>query len=145
MSLISFSLDRYNLPLFEAADARHTALGSWITGDISVYFPVCLDALAAVDDAANGRPVEPWSSDNYHVSIDANGLRFNSPYSSQEGDYPLSEVRPVLEDYWRFLVARPENPDLVRPYWPELPEWQAELLLWEQTWERRHPYRGRLF
>ncbi|GIF45597.1 hypothetical protein DFJ67_0769 [Asanoa ferruginea] len=145
MSFISFSLDRYNLPLFDVTDARYTALGAWIIGDISVYMRVCLDALAAVDDAASGRPVEPWGSDHYEVTIDANGLRFTNLHAGERGDYPLAEARPAIEEYWSFLVARPEKPGLVRSYWPELPTWQAELRQWEQTWNRRHPYRGRLF
>jgi hypothetical protein len=144
MTFISFSLDRYNLPVFEVTDRRYTALGAWIIGDISVYFRVCLDALAAVDDAASGRPVEPWGSDHYDVSIDADGLRLRNLHSGEIADYPLQEARAALEEYWRFLVARPEKPGLVRSYWPDLPKWHADVLLWEQTWNRRHPYHGRL-
>ena len=144
MTLISFSLDRYNLPLFNVDNPRYTALGAWIIGDVSVHFGVCLDALAAVDDAANRRPVEPWESEHYQVLIGADGLRLRNRHSGEVASYPLSEAREALEEYWSFLVARPEKPGLVRSYRPDLPRWEADLALWEQTWNRRHPYRGTL-
>ncbi|GAA1893329.1 hypothetical protein [Asanoa iriomotensis] len=145
MTFIRFASDQYDLPVFAVTDPTYTALGSWITGDISVHFRVCLDALADVDDLAKGRPVEPWGSEHYDVAIDANGIRFSNRFVDESGSYSLRDLTEALEEYWRFLASQPEDPDLVRQYWPDLPRWQAELLLWEQRRERQHPYRGRLF
>jgi hypothetical protein len=61
-----------------------------------------------------------------------------------EGEFPADVARAAIEDYWRFLVAQPERP-AVREYRPDFPEWQADLLRWEEKWGRTHPYRGRLF
>ncbi len=73
-------------------------------------------------------------------------MRFQNRYAlDQRAEYSLDEVRPVLEDYWRFLLTIPERPGTYRAFWPELSLPEAHLLLWEQTWGRPHPYRGRLF
>lgn len=145
MSLIRFSLDQYNLPLFQAADPRYRALGAWLIVDISVDYDVCLDALADVDDVSHGRPIEHWDSEHFDVTVNATGITFDNYHVDESGAYSLDEFRETLEDYWRFLVERPEKPGMVRQYWPELPLWQADLRLWEQRNERVHPYRGRLF
>jgi hypothetical protein len=145
MSLIRFSLDQYNLPVFQASDPKYRALGVWLILDVSVDYDVCLDALADVDDISRGRPVEHWDSEHFEVAINTNGITFDNYHVDESGSYSLDELRSALEEYWRFLVARPEEPGVVRPYWPDLPLWQADLLLWEQRNERKHPYRGRLF
>jgi hypothetical protein len=147
LAFITFSLDEFRLPLFEVTDQRYRALGAWLITDISVYHSVCLDALAMVDDVSHGRPIEDeWDSDKYAVSFTAGGVEFQNEWVPGEGGrYTLDEVREAVEAYWRFLVSRPENPDLVREYRPDLPTWQAELVQWEERWGRPHPYRGRLF
>ena len=61
-----------------------------------------LDGLAIVDDARNGRPVEPWTSESFEVKIDSSGITFANFYNDQErGRYTLDELRDVLEEYWR--------------------------------------------
>ncbi|WP_202124920.1 hypothetical protein [Actinomadura physcomitrii] len=146
--MLTFSLDEYyRLPLFEVDDERHRALGGWITTDISIYKRTCLDALAVVADLVAGQPPsEEWSSENYEVAFGPWGLRFQNVWGpDQRGEYTLAEVKEAVEEYWTFLASIPDNPRLIREYRPDLPEREAELLLWEETWERPHPYRGVLF
>jgi hypothetical protein len=61
-----------------------------------------------------------------------------------EGEFPADPARPTIEDYWRFLVSQPERA-VVRDFGPELPEFPANLEVWEKDRGRVHPYRGRLF
>ncbi|KAB2369598.1 hypothetical protein [Actinomadura montaniterrae] len=146
--MITFSLDEhYRLPLFEVEDERHRPLAAWITTDISIYKRTCLDALAVVADLVAGRPpFEEWSSENYEVEFGSRGLRFQNLWVPDErGAYTLPEVKEAVKEYWRFLASIPDDPDLIREYRPDLPERQAALLRWEETWKRRHPYRGTLF
>ena len=145
--IMSFSLDRYRLPLCSADDGKYQPLGAWIITDISVYKGACLDALAMIADLSAGRPpVEEWSSENYTVHFAPEGVRLQCDWVEQErGVFTLAEVREAVEAYWRFLVSIPDNPALIREYRPDLPEWQAYLLQWEETWQRSHPYRGVLF
>ncbi|MEU1842320.1 hypothetical protein [Micromonospora sediminicola] len=144
---MTFSVDGFGLPLFQATDARYEALGVWLASDISVYFRVCLDALAMIDDVSNGRaPFEEWSSDKFDVHFGTHRVTLQNQWLEfQHGEYPVTEVREVLERYWRFLVSLPERTHLVREYRPDLPQWQADLIRWEETWKLPHPYRGRLF
>jgi hypothetical protein len=50
----------------------------------------------------------------------------------------------TLERSWWFLLTRPPAPETTRLLRPDLPEHEAFLLDWEQTWSKRHPYRGRI-
>jgi len=144
--LFSFSLDQYRLPVAEVDDERYRRLVNWMITDVSVHPQVALDALAMIDDVANGRPpFEEWSSENYEVSFTSDGLTFQNVWLPHDnGNYTVEEARQAFEEYWRFLVSLPDR-GLIREYRPDLPEWQADLLMWEETWGRAHPYRGRLF
>lgn len=143
---MTFSLDDFRLPCCSADDERMQRLGNWITTDVSIYKGVCLDALATVADVEAGRPVEPWDSENYTVDFSDSRVSIQNQWVEMErGEFSIAEVRETVVDYWEFLVAIPDNPDLVREFRPDLPEWQAALLRWEQTWKRPHPYRGTLF
>lgn len=148
MGFMSFSLDQLNLPLYQAEDEKYRPLGTWIIGDISIYKIVCLDALAMLADVSAGRPpFVPWDSENYTVNFAPTGVSIQNNWVEGElgATFTIAEVREAVEDYWRFLASIPENPDLAREYRPDLPEWQADLLRWEEKWSRRHPYHGVLF
>jgi hypothetical protein len=135
------------LPLYESRDPRFNTLGAWLITDISNLMLVCLDALAMVDDVSRGdEPFEPWDSEGYSVAFAPSGVTIANVFvESDRATYPVAEVREALEDYWRFISALPENPNYVREFRPDLPEWEADLLNWEGKWDRTHPYRGRLF
>ena len=147
MGFMSFSLDSFKLPLYEANDSRYLPLGSWITTDITIYKGVCLDALAMIADISAGRPpFEEWDSENYAVSFTPTQVEIQNQWVEHEhGVFSVPEVREAVEDYWKFLVSLPDSPDLIREFRPDLPEWQAELMQWETRWGRPHPYRGTFF
>ncbi|MBO2446091.1 hypothetical protein J4573_03250 [Actinomadura barringtoniae] len=148
MSFISFSLDpEFRMPLYHANDKKYQALGAWILADISNNKRVALDALATIADIEAGRPLtEPWDSENYTVDFGPAGVEIQNDWVSHEsGSYSLAELKEAIETYWKFLASIPDNPDLIREFRPDLPEWQAAILSWEDTWKRPHPYRGKLF
>ncbi|POM26738.1 hypothetical protein BTM25_11440 [Actinomadura rubteroloni] len=147
MSFISFSLDpEFRMPLYHATDEKYRTLGAWILADISTNKRVALDALATIADVEAGRPHEPWDSENYTVGFGAAGIEIQNDWVPNErGAYSLAELKEAIETYWKFLVSIPDNPDLIREFRPDLPEWQAAVLAWEDTWKRPHPCRGVLF
>jgi hypothetical protein len=147
MGLMSFSLDEWRLPLYQAEDGKYQPLGAWIITDISIYRGACLDALAMLADVAAGRPpFEPWDSENYTVRFTPTEVSIQNGWVEHENvDFSVADVREAIEEYWRFLAGVPDNPNLVREYRPDLPEWEAALLRWEEKWGRSHPYRGILF
>ncbi|MDR7278977.1 hypothetical protein [Catenuloplanes atrovinosus] len=146
MGPVTFSMDQYNAPIYHATDERYELLGQWAMMDISRYFLACLDALAMIDDVTHGRaPFEEWSSDNYEVTFTSSTFAVSNNWiPGRSQSYPIDVVRSVVEDYWRFLVEQPER-NVTRQYRPDLPEWQAGLVRWEEKWGRPHPYRGRFF
>jgi hypothetical protein len=143
--MMFFADEKSGGPRFRT-DGTYSALGEWLLSDISASFLICLDALAMADDVLHGRdPFEEWSSDNFEVTFTPETFSARNLWTgTPAGVYPMAYVRDTLEDYWTFLVGRPRRA-LVREYRPDLPEWHADLLLWEQTWHLTHPYRGRLF
>ncbi|GIF73261.1 hypothetical protein [Asanoa siamensis] len=144
MTIVRFWVSDLGTPRFEVDDQRFRALGAWAVIDISSLMGVCLGALAMVDDVARGRAVEPWSSAHYDLTLNRHRVMFSNRWADDErGEYTFAEYRQVVEDYLKFLVSRPVS-GYVRDYWPELPEAEAEVRLWEETWHRAHPYRGRL-
>jgi hypothetical protein len=147
MSFMSFSLDNLRLPLYQAEDGKYQPLGAWIITGISIYKGVCLDALAMIADVSAGRPpFEDWDSENYTVSFAPMGISIQNNWVEHEhGIFTVAEVRDAVENYWRFLVGIPDNPNLIREYRPDLLEWQAAVIQWEERWGRPHPYKGILF
>jgi hypothetical protein len=147
VSVVSLRIDpTFRRPVYQVEDQRYDLLGEWLTTDLGTFFLVTLDALAMTDDVARGEPpFDEWSSENYAVSFTPSALRIaNLWVPGAEGEFPADVARAAIEDYWRFLVAQPER-SVVREYRPDLPEWQANLLRWEEKWGRPHPYRGRFF
>ncbi|MFC3493468.1 hypothetical protein [Glycomyces rhizosphaerae] len=139
-------MDDFFGPVTEDKAPGQEVLAGWIATDIGPSFRVLLDALAMIDDVQSGRPpFEEWSSDGYDVQFSPNGVTVQSLRGSRRrAEYPLAEARQALEDFWSFLSGQPERSNVRRQFRPDLPEWKADLLQWERTWNLRHPYRGRL-
>ncbi|MBO2446092.1 hypothetical protein J4573_03255 [Actinomadura barringtoniae] len=145
MAFMTFTRDRDGLPLFHAAKP-YTALGSWLITDVSIHKAVALDALAMLADVSVGRdPFTPWSSENYSVAFSSAGLSISAHYADEQSEYRIAEAREALDAFWRFLASQPERTHMVREYYPDLPETEAEIRYWEDHWGRPHPDRGRLF
>jgi hypothetical protein len=136
----------FNRPDYQVTDERYDLLAEWTVTDLGTFFFVVLDALAMAAEVERGEePFEEWSSENYEVSFTPSALRIRNLWvPGAEGEFPAGLARTTIEDYWRFLVEQPERA-VVREFRPDLPEWRANLELWEKEWGRAHPYRGRLF
>jgi hypothetical protein len=141
-----FRMDEFFGPVVEGMAPGQEVLAGWIATDIGSSFRVLLDALAMADDARSGRvPFGEWSSDGYDIAFSPSDVTVQSLHGSRRrADYRLPEAQQALEDLWTFLTRRPERVNVRRGFRSDLPEWQADLLQWEDTWKRPHPYRGRL-
>lgn len=141
-----FRMDDFFGPVVDDPPPGQKILAGWICTDVGLHFRALLDALAMVDDVKQGRPpFEPWTSEGYGVAFTTEGVTIRSLHGERESaTYNVDDVATMLEEYWHFLAGLPERSDSPRPFRPDLPEWQARLLLWEESWELRHPYRGRL-
>ncbi|WP_344491773.1 hypothetical protein [Glycomyces endophyticus] len=139
-------MDDYYGPVVDAVPAGQEVLAAWICTDIGRKFRVLLDALAMVDDVREGgAPFELWDSEGWDVEFTPDGVTVQAVYGNrQRAAYSVDEVRIALEDFWEFMAETPERANARRAFRPDLAEWQAGLLQWEQTWQLRHPYRGRL-
>src|SRR5690606_25439215 len=144
MGIAQFSMDDTYGAIAESIVPGNELLVAWLVSDISAKHQVCLDALAMLDDVSKGRePFEEWDSEGYEVKFEPSGLRLRCYWGDEStGSYSLEEARKGLEEYWLFLQSIPENPRAVRSFRPDLPTPTASLLMWERTWQRRHPYRG---
>ncbi|THV21753.1 hypothetical protein [Glycomyces paridis] len=139
-------MDDYFGPVVDAPPPGREVLAAWICTDIGRKFRVLLDALAMTDDVrAGGEPFEQWDSEGWDVTFRPDGVTIRAAHGNRQGaTYSVEDVRTALEDFWQFMVETPERANAPRNYRPDLPEWQEGLLQWEDTWQIRHPYRGRL-
>jgi len=133
VSFISFYTDESGFPAYRADDNRYVPLGVWFVMELRNSPYQCLDLLALVDDAAAGRSSDgEWEGEAFHCTVTTSGVTVqNTILDDQQGTYSLAEVRQAAEDYWRQL--------------PEPSRIPADLADWERSWNRPHPYRGRLF
>jgi hypothetical protein len=139
-----YFLNEHGLPRYEADDERYWKLGIWLTMDIGGSYAAALDALESVFEVLEGAsgPVE-WEG----RSIDARFTREElllTDYDGTTAAYAMQEVRAELERYWRFRLTLRPAPGVIRLLRPDLPEHEAFLLQWEDTWKKRHPCRGRI-
>ena len=143
---MTYALDEFKLPIVTTvADPRFGELAEWLITDVSRDRLTLLGALAMIDDVQRGEEAEPWDSDNFAVTVTSDGFTVANKYFVDSfGQYSLAEVRTALEEYWRFLFQAGDR-GLVREFRPDLPEWEADVLLWEQIWKRPHPSHGSLF
>ncbi|GIF12662.1 hypothetical protein [Actinoplanes teichomyceticus] len=131
MTGISFHLNERGVVDYRADD-RFTVLGLWLTGDVQASLQGCLDVLADLDDVAAGRKSqEEWRGNAFHVTISAESLALRNDYRAVlRADYPIAEVRPVIDDYWGFIAEGEDR--------------EAALAEWEQWNDRLHPRHGDL-
>jgi hypothetical protein len=146
VSFIRYTLDdQLDRPIFHVDDQRYQVLGAWIMVDVA-YLSAALGALAVIEDIAHdSESADELSGEGYAVAHRPDGLRFSPELATGEATYTIDEVREALEGYWEFMSSLPDNPNLRREYRPDLPEWQAALLYWEERQGRPHPYGDRLF
>jgi hypothetical protein len=132
---------------YQTNDRALGDLGLWLSFDMGFAYDSCLDALRAVDDTLSGRSESGgYEGNDYNVQMNKEFATFSAIYGDggPPTSCPMAAVKSAVEDYWRFLLTLPPNPNVIREYRPDLPPHLASLLQWEESWNRRHPYRGRL-
>ncbi len=123
--------------LYRASEPRLVTLGVFLIADVQKSPTLGYDLLDLVERAYTGQEDETvWDGEGFYVTFSrADGVTMQNNFlEDQHGTYALDEVRAIAQDYWTF-IASAAGPK----------QCAFELKLWEQTWERPHPYRGRLF
>jgi hypothetical protein len=127
-------------------DKRYVEFGAFLKLDVNYSFARCLDALQMFDDVATGRSArEVYSAEVHQAVIEKPTVRIQHLFlDDRRAEVPFEAALKALEEWAVLLFARPLSPGTVQVYRPDLSRIDAALHLWEATWERRHPYRGRL-
>ncbi|WP_205328511.1 hypothetical protein [Glycomyces sp. YM15] len=114
--------------------------------DINYSFARCLDALQMFDDVATGRSArEVYPGEVHSAVITKQSVIVQHLFlDDRRVEVPFNIALEALEQFAVLLLSRPLPPGAVRVYRPDLPRLHGELHLWESTWKRPHPYRGRL-
>jgi hypothetical protein len=130
---ITFFRDQHGIPTARLESAHYRTLVSWLTSDVQNDPVELLEALEQVEQALGGRPdVEEWEGNAYAAEISPDGLAIGGFYEDDPpAHYSLDEARPVLIQYWRFLVP---SADARSQYVAE----------WERLYGRAHPSRASL-
>jgi hypothetical protein len=134
VSFLSFYTDDHGFPRFRAGDERYNPLGVFLTMEVTNSPTLGLDLLEMVDDVVHGRAESrQWDGEGFLARFSPDGVSMQNRFLDfQRGTYSLAEVREAAENYWSF-IADMNGPEQVA----------KDLISWEQTWERTHPYRGR--
>jgi hypothetical protein len=114
--------------------------------DINYSFARCLDALQMFDDVASGRSVrEVYPGEVHQAVIEKPTVRVQHLFLEDRSiEVPFDIALDTLEQWAERLLALPLSPGTTQVYRPDLSRIDAALHLWEATWNRRHPCRGRL-
>lgn len=133
---ITFYLEN-GFPRYRESEPRLMVLGMFLVMDVQTSPTLGYDLLDLVERAFTGQEDETeWDGEGFHVTFSrADGVKMRNNFlEDKHGTYGLDEVRGIAQDFWHFIasVAGPK-------------QCAFELGLWEQTWGRAHPYRGRLF
>lgn len=131
---------------YEVADPRDTLLASWLTFDLGTVPLFCLDALQMIDDVATDRAEhQEYEGNVYTVYFRKDQVTVSHLFMEDKSEvYSFDHVRDAVEQYWLFQKTVPPATNMIRQYRLDLSIQDADLLRWEDTWQRRHPYRGRL-
>lgn len=63
---------------------------------------------------------------------------------SRSKSIPFAEFKSAIEELWVVLYRANTAPRPSRVYRPDLSPAEGDLVMWEETFEQRHPYRGRI-
>lgn len=143
---IKFFVDESATVSSQVEDPRDALLAGWLRADVGDTPLFCLDALAMIDDINTERAEhQEYEGNAFAVYFSQERVKVaNIHVDDLWEDYTLAHVQEEVERYWNFQKTIPASPNVVRQYRPDLSRQDGDLLRWEDTWQRRHPYRGRL-
>ncbi|MEV0650571.1 hypothetical protein AB0I28_35485 [Phytomonospora sp. NPDC050363] len=126
-------------------EAAYAEFAAWLKLGVN-YSPMrCLDALQMADDVLTGQSdVETFTAEAHTTTFTRDKVTVRHQFLDRGAVVPLKYAVERIEEWWGLIAYRAPKAGTTQPYRPDLPFWEAQLVLWEETWERRHPYRGRL-
>lgn len=125
-------------------DERFVAFGAFLKLDVNYSMVRCLDALQMVADVDSGRSAVEVYDGEVHRAEFSGALVTHKFLPERTARVPIDVAVRALEQFWTVIESKPLSPNRTRIYRPDLPLVASELHLWESTWHRPHPYRGRL-
>lgn len=63
---------------------------------------------------------------------------------SRSKSIPFADFKSAIEELWVALYRANTAPRPSRVYRPDLGPAEGDLVMWEETFQQRHPYRGRI-
>ncbi|MEV3938635.1 hypothetical protein AB0K52_22005 [Glycomyces sp. NPDC049804] len=127
-------------------DKRFVEFGAFLKLDVNYSMVRCLDALQMVADVDSGiSAVEVYDGEVHRAEFRREGVLVTHKFLPERtAQVPFDVAVRALEQFWTVIESKPVSPNRTRVYRPDLPLVESELHLWESTWHRPHPYRGRL-
>jgi hypothetical protein len=127
-------------------DEHDPVLGTFLFLDIGYDPYKCLVALYHVAQIAQGRADRTVvGGESVVVSLTSARASLNDEFApSRSRDIPFAEFRSGVEELWVALYRANREPSPNRVYRPDLSPAEGDLVMWEETFKQRHPYRGRI-
>jgi hypothetical protein len=127
-------------------DEYDPVLGTFLFLDIGYHPYRCLVALDQVAQIAQGRTDRTVvGGESVIVSLTPTHASLNDEFApSRSRDIPFDEFRRGVEELWVVLYRANRELSSNRVYRPDLSRAEGDLVMWEDTFRQRHPYRGRI-
>jgi hypothetical protein len=127
-------------------DDHDPVLGAFLFLDIGYDPYKCLVALYHVAQIAQRRTERTVvGGESVIVSLTSTHASLNDEFApSRSREIPFDEFRRGVEELWVALYRAHREPGPNRVYRPDLSLTEGDLLMWEDTFKQRHPYRGRI-
>ena len=130
----------------EISDDIDDTLGTFLFLDLGADPYKCLVALyhvAQITQGRSGRQVVGGESVTVEVTPELAVLEDHfAPERSKS--IPFADFKNAVEELWVVAYRANSEGRPSRVYRPDLTPAQGDLVLWEETFGQRHPYRGRI-
>ncbi|SDD49953.1 hypothetical protein [Glycomyces harbinensis] len=130
--------------VLEVPEEYDDTLGTFLVLDIGDDPYKCLVGLYCVAQIEQGRSRrEVVGGESVAVELTPDHAILEDHFDpSRSKSIPFAQFKSALEALWAVVCRANGEPRPSRVYRPDLAPAEGDLLLWEETFGRRHPYRG---
>lgn len=127
-------------------DEYDPVLGTFLFLDIGYDPYKCLVALYHAAQITQGRTDSAVvGGESVIVKLTPGHASLDDQFApARSRDIPFDEFRRAVEELWVVLYRANSEHQPSRVYRPDLTPAEGDLVMWEETFGRRHPYRGRI-
>ncbi|GAA2126309.1 hypothetical protein [Glycomyces algeriensis] len=132
--------------ILEIPDEYDDTLGTFLFLEIGYDPYKCLVALFHVAQIVQRRSTrQAVGGDSVSVEVTPEIAAMQDHFApSRSKNIPFEDFKAAVEELWVVIYRANSEDRPSRVFRPDLSPAQGDLVLWEQTFKQRHPYRGQI-